>query len=233
MPLVASIASLVAAMRSRVLDRGACGRLADRRVDAAARRERCWPSSCSCTNVAQPVAVEHDHQGCCWLELGHGHQEPLVHDVRGPAQLARRARPRRRGLSASWAAPNPHPSAHGELLHVIFGADQHVRHVENGLLTIFRLVCGSSAQVPSCWSERRRQTSWAAAAGGLAEWPRAWLLSITACMHLNHSMALASFSLSLPLFRCMRQLRWWRAAARLAPSGDHRRAALGCCRVFP
>ena len=31
-------------------------------------------------------------------------QEPLVRDVRGSAQLARRARPRRRGLSASWAA---------------------------------------------------------------------------------------------------------------------------------
>ena len=44
MPLVSSLASLVAAMRSRVLDRGACGQLADRRVDAAARRERCWPS---------------------------------------------------------------------------------------------------------------------------------------------------------------------------------------------
>ena len=80
---------------------------------------------------------------------------------------------------------------------MIFGVDQHVRHVENGLLKIFRLVCGSSAQAPSCWSERRRQTSWAAAAGGLAEWPRAWLLSITACLHLNHSMVLACFSLSL------------------------------------
>ena len=39
MPLAASLASLVAAMRARVLDRGACGPLADRRVAAAARRE--------------------------------------------------------------------------------------------------------------------------------------------------------------------------------------------------
>ena len=39
MPLVASLASLVAVMRARVLDRGACGPLADRRVAAAARRE--------------------------------------------------------------------------------------------------------------------------------------------------------------------------------------------------
>ena len=48
-----------------------------------------------------------------------------------------------------------------------------VQHVENGLLEIFLLVCGSSAQAPSCWRERRRQMSCAAAAGGLAEWPRA------------------------------------------------------------
>ena len=39
MPLVASLASLVAAMRARVLDRDACGPLADRRAAAAARRE--------------------------------------------------------------------------------------------------------------------------------------------------------------------------------------------------
>jgi hypothetical protein len=39
MPLVSSLASLVAAMRARVLDRGACGPLADRRAAAAARRE--------------------------------------------------------------------------------------------------------------------------------------------------------------------------------------------------
>jgi len=173
MPLVASLASLVAAMRARVLDRGACGHLADRRVAAAAPSRACWPSACCCTNVAECVGGEHDHQGCCWLELGLGHQEPLVRDVRGPAQLARRARPRRRGQSASWAAHNPHAPAQGELLYVIFGVDQHVPHLENGLLKIFRLVCGSSAQAPSCWRERRRQTSWAAAAGGLAEWPRA------------------------------------------------------------
>ena len=60
--------------------------------------------------------------------------------------LARRARPRRRGQSASWAAHHPHAPAQGELLYVIFGVDQHVPHLENGLLKIFRLVCGSSAR---------------------------------------------------------------------------------------
>ena len=39
MPLVFSLVALVAAMRVRGLDRGACGPLADRRAAAAARRE--------------------------------------------------------------------------------------------------------------------------------------------------------------------------------------------------
>ena len=39
MPLVASLASLVATVRARVLDRGACGPLADRHAAAAARRK--------------------------------------------------------------------------------------------------------------------------------------------------------------------------------------------------
>ena len=58
MPLVSSPVALVAAMRVRGLDRGACGPLADRRAAAAARRElaghlpcaqhmwrneQCWP----------------------------------------------------------------------------------------------------------------------------------------------------------------------------------------------
>ena len=80
---------------------------------------------------------------------------------------------------------------------MIFGVDQHVRHVENGLLEIFRLVCGSSAQAPSCWRERRRQTSWAAAAMPLGRVAARVTPPITACLHLNPSMALGSFSLSL------------------------------------
>jgi len=42
--------------------------------------------------------------------------------------------------------------------------------VENGLLEILLTVCGSSAPAPSCWVERRRQTSCAAAAVLLAKW---------------------------------------------------------------
>jgi hypothetical protein len=43
-------------------------------------------------------------------------------------------------------------------------------HVENGLLEIFRSVCGSSTPASSCQDERRRQTSGAAAAVLLAKW---------------------------------------------------------------
>jgi len=53
---------------------------------------------------------------------------------------------------------------------LVFGVVRLVLHVENGLLEIFPLVCGSSAPAPSCWRERRRQTSGAAAAVLLAEW---------------------------------------------------------------
>jgi len=47
--------------------------------------------------MAECVDVEHDHQGCCLLELRPGHHEPLLRDVPGPAQLSRHARARRQG----------------------------------------------------------------------------------------------------------------------------------------
>ena len=58
MPLVASLASLVAAMRARVLGLvRAVGPLADRRVDAAARREHCWPSLLAAAPMRRIVLV--------------------------------------------------------------------------------------------------------------------------------------------------------------------------------
>ena len=94
-----------------------------------------------------------------------------------------------------------------------FRVGQHVAHLENGLLEIFRLVCGSSAQAPSCWRERRRQTSWAAAAMPLGRVAARVTPSITACLHLNPSMALGSFSLSL-------LMQVHEAAAVVASGGD-------------
>ena len=61
----------------------------------------------------------------------------------------------------------------------------------DGLIEIFLSVCGSSAPAPSCWDERRWQTSCAAAAVLLAEW-RECGFCITACLHLNPSMALTT-----------------------------------------
>ena len=122
---------------------------------------------------------------CCsahatWLLVAAGRQvlvpvghEQLRHGPPGPGQLARHARDRQRVQNASWAAHHPPPAARGELVYLVFGVGQPVPQLENGLLKIFRLVCGSSAQAPSCWRERRRQMSCAATAGGLAEWPRA------------------------------------------------------------
>ena len=101
-------------------------------------------------------------------------------------------------------------------MSLVFGVDQLVRHVENGLLEIFRLVCGSSAQAPSCWRERRRQTSWAAAAMPLGR--------VAACVtSLHHSLLalepqhghIGSFSLSL-------LMQVPEAAAVVASGGDAR-----------
>ena len=73
-------------------------------------------------------------------------------------------------VSASWAAHQLRPAARGDVACLVFGVVQLARHVEDGLLEFFPLVRGSSAPAPSCWRERRRQTSGAAAAMLLAEW---------------------------------------------------------------
>ena len=45
--------------------------------------------------------------GCCWQVLVPVGHEQLHHGPLGPGRLARRARLRRRGLSAGVAAPSP------------------------------------------------------------------------------------------------------------------------------
>ena len=71
---------------------------------------------------------------------------------------------------AGWRGLQRHPAAQGRVACVDSGVGRLVRHVVNGLLEIFLAVCGSSAPAPSCWVERSRQTSWAAAAALLAKW---------------------------------------------------------------
>ena len=60
-----------------------------------------------------------------------------------------------------------------------FGVDLRVWHVENLLIEILNLLCGTSAAVPERSSQSRRRKSWAAAALLLAEW-RARALAVAA-----------------------------------------------------
>ena len=96
---------------------------------------------------------------------------------------------------------------------LVFGVGQLVLHVhvENGLIEIFLSVCGSSAPAPSCWDEQRGRTSCAAAAVLLAKW-RERGSCITACLHLNPSMALTT--------ALANSFRLREAAAVVASGGD-------------
>ena len=66
---------------------------------------------------------------------------------------------------AGWHALQRQPAAPADVACSASGFGQLVLHVENGLLEIFLLVCGSSTPAWSCQDERRQQTSCAAAAG--------------------------------------------------------------------
>jgi len=94
---------------------------------------------------------------------------------------------------------------------LVFGVGQLVLHMENGLIEIFLSLCGPSAPAPSCWDERRWQTSCAAVAVLLAEW-RERGSCITACLHLNPSMALTT--------ALANSFRLREAAAVVASGGD-------------
>jgi len=103
---------------------------------------------------------------------------------------------------AGWHALQRQPAAPADVACSASGFGQLVLHVENGLLEIFLLVCGSSTPAWSCQDERRQQTSCAAAAG-MAEW-RARGSCTTARLHSNPSIALTpaladSFSLAYKL----------------------------------
>ena len=161
--------------------------------------------------MAEWVDVEHDHQGCCLLELVPVHHEQLHHGPPGSGQFARRARPRRRGQNAGCAAHRRYPAAQEHVACLVFGVGQLVLHVENGLIEIFLSVCGSSAPAPSCWDERRGWTSCAASAVLLAKW-RERGSCITACLHLNPSMALTT--------ALANSFRLREAAAVVASGGD-------------
>ena len=80
---------------------------------------------------------------------------------------------------------------------MIFGVDQHVRHVENGLLKIFRLVYGSSAQAPSCCARAAPADELGCCCGRFGRVAARVTFLHHSLLALEPSMALASFSLSL------------------------------------
>ena len=67
-----------------------------------------------------------------------------------------------------WCAVQRHPDAQVRVAYLASGVGQLGLHVENGLLEILLLVCGSTTPAPSCQDERLQQTSRAAAAPQLA-----------------------------------------------------------------
>jgi hypothetical protein len=88
----------------------------------------------------------------------------LDRDVRDPVQLDRRARLHLQvNQHEGWLHQRVWRAQPPDLARLQL-------HVENGLLEIFRSVCGSSTPASSCQDERRRQTSGAAAAVLLAKW---------------------------------------------------------------
>ena len=161
--MAASLAPAVTAVRAPRLDRMACDRLTDRCAAADARheltghlpcaahrwRKRGWSSTCNMVAAGR----------CRCLSAMNSSITVHLAKPNSLDMLALVGEVRRQAGQHN----HPHPPARGELLYVIFRVGQRVLHLENGLLTIFRLVCGSSAPAPSCWCERRRQTSWAAA----------------------------------------------------------------------
>ena len=161
--VAASLAPAVTTVRAPRFDRMACVRLADRCTAAAARheltghlpsaahrwRKRGWSSTCNM------VAA-----GRCWcLSATDSSITVNLAQANSLDMLALVGEVRRQAGQHN----HPHPPARGELPYVILRVGRRVPHLENGLLMIFRLVCGSSAPAPSCWRERRQQTSWAAA----------------------------------------------------------------------
>ena len=96
-----------------------------------------------------------------------------------------RAQPARRvgsGVQCQWwlaCSASIEPAVAGLDTAAAFGTGIRVRHVENLLIEILNLLCGTSAAASERSSQSRRRKSWAAAALLLAEW-RARALAVAA-----------------------------------------------------
>ena len=100
-------------------------------------------------------------------------RERARRDAHDRAQLARQLgfHPQRQWWP-TWPTSNE-PAAAALGASAAYGIGQLVLHVENGILTIFNLLCETSAAILNWQNNRRQQTSCAAAAVLLAEW-HAW-----------------------------------------------------------
>ena len=157
-------------VRARGLAAGGRGLVNSRRAAAAARRGRAARLQLVvdlCRNAARFSSDQ-----CC-LPAGIGacsHDEVAHRDEGDAARLVGRAehQPQRQWWQ-HWTTCNGHAVA-GLDGSAAFGADQRVLHVENLLLEIFNLLCGTSAAASKRPSQSCRRTSCAAAAVLLAEW---------------------------------------------------------------
>ena len=157
-------------VRARGLDRAACDLLAGRCAAAAARRALAGRLLCASHLWRNGPLLATCSCAGFWLVLVPRRHGLLGRDVRDPVQLDRRARLHLRVGGSLLAQPARGLAAPAGVACSASGFGRLQLHVENGLLKIFRSVCGSSTPASSCQDERRRQTSGAAAAVLLAKW---------------------------------------------------------------
>ena len=157
-------------VRARGLDRAACDLLAGRCAAAAARRALAGRLLCASHLWRNGPLLATCSCAGCWLVLVPRRHGLLDRDVRDPVQLDHRARLHLQVGGSLLAQPARGLAAPAGVACSASGFGRLQLHVENGLLKIFRSVCGSSTPASSCQDERRRQTSCAAAAVLLTEW---------------------------------------------------------------
>ena len=170
---------LAAAVRVRGLVAGGCGLINGRRAAAAARRGR--PEHLLlAVQLWRNGATLHRHQCCLPAGIGAcSHDELADHGAQDAAAFAGRVDYQAQRQCCSTCTTSIEPAAAALVTAAAFGTGIRVRHVENLLIEILNLLCGTSAAVPERSSQSRRRKSWAAAALLLAEW-RARALAVAA-----------------------------------------------------
>ena len=171
--------SPAAIVRVRWLRCGAGGLVDGRCAAAAARRERA-DRLLHAVDLWRNLAPIHRHQCCLPAGIGAcSHDELADHGAQDAAAFAGRVDYQAQRQCCSTCTTSIEPAAAALVTAAAFGTGIRVRHVENLLIEILNLLCGTSAAVPERSSQSRRRKSWAAAALLLAEW-RARALAVAA-----------------------------------------------------